>query len=124
MRRRKQRRHRAVLPVKIVINGKVLTGHTVDISAFGARVIVCDDVPVDSIVSAEFKHRRSPAKVQWCRPVKWRKYEHELALNLQYPGLDFWGVKLPTSEPDAYQPEFSRLPMSGIVSLVRPKKIY
>jgi hypothetical protein len=123
VRNRNQQRQRAILPVKIVSGVLSLLGHTLDISAYGARVVVLSEIAAASNVIIEFKHRRANATISWCRPVKGRKYEYELGLRMRNSGCDFWGVKLSTHDLDVDPSEAARMPFEKIMTLLSPKSL-
>jgi hypothetical protein len=123
MAKRAQLRHRAILPLKIVAEGNVLVGHTLDISAVGARVIVLSELATDSMIRIEYKHRRIAARVAWCRPAKGRKYEYEAGLMMQTEHPDFWGVVLSKRDIDRH-PNFASEAAPDVVSMVQPKRVY
>ena len=122
MRNRGQRRQRAILPLKIVQSGTTYLGHTLDISASGARVIMTTELPTETAVTVEYKHRRVAAKIAWCRPMKGRKYEFEFGLKLQNAGSDFWGVKLSQSDPDLDPAEVAKMPFAKVMTLLTLKR--
>ncbi len=103
MRKRKQRRQKAVLPLKVVllVDGKTLLGHTLDISASGARIILSEQIAPGASITIEFRHRRISGKAMWCRPRANCKYDHEVGIQLQKAGSSFWGIDLPLHEIDA-----------------------
>jgi hypothetical protein len=125
VRNRNQRRRKAILPLKLVSLEDKTTylGHTLDISASGARVIVTCNLARDLGITVEYKHHRANAKVVWCRPVKGRKYEYELGVKMQNSGSDFWGISLALREPDQDADELSRMPFSKVMSLISPKHL-
>jgi hypothetical protein len=125
MRNRRQRRHRAILPIKIVsaTKGTSCVAHTVDISASGARVVVTDTFEEGTTVSVEYKHRRTPAKVIWCRPVKGRTFDQEIGLRLENAGTTFWGLSLPLCEEDDQPLDSGTMPFEKVMSLISPKRV-
>lgn len=120
MANRSQRRHRAILPVKIITNGNVLVGHTLDISAHGAKIVVLSDIPSGTEVKIDYKHRRVTADVVWCRPAAKRKYEYELGLRLRSAHVDFWGVVLSERDPDTAVDSAKDVP-ANVISMLSPK---
>ncbi len=116
MRKRKQCRQKAVLPLKIVVAvaGKTLLGHTVDISASGARLVLSDQITPGAALTVEFRHRRTSATAVWCRPRANSKYDHEIGIQLQKPGASFWGIDLPLHEADTPQ-DLAAIPFSEFV---------
>jgi len=75
-----------------------------------------------TIISVEYKHRRTTGKVVWCKAVKGRKYDHELGLRLENAGTAFWGVNLPVREPDTDSMELNAIPFSKVMTLLSSKR--
>jgi hypothetical protein len=122
MRNRGQRRQRAILPLKVSANGEVHLGHTLDISASGARLVMTTELQSETLLTIEYKYRRSIAKVSWCRPMKGRKYEYELGIRFQNTDDDFWGVKLSLHDQDIGPNEVAAMPFNKVMSLITPKR--
>lgn len=120
MRNRRQRRHKAILPIRIIstTDGTTSVAHTTDISASGARIVVTSGLTEGSSVTVEFKHRRTAARVVWCKPVKDRGFDHEAGLQLVNAGTTFWGVNLPLCEEDEELLETGSMPFERVMSLI------
>src|SRR5512146_3336205 len=103
MRNRKQRRRKAILPLKVLLSvgGKAHLAHTLDISASGARIVIADRIVPGTSITVEFKHRRSGGTAVWCKPLRDSKYDHEIGICLNNADSAFWGVHLPMKELDA-----------------------
>lgn len=102
MSKRTQRRVKAVLPLKVTVvaDGQTYLGHTVEISASGARTILPFALDAGSELSLEYKHRRCKAQVVWAKPVAGRKHDHEIGLRLLNRELAFWMIELAAKEED------------------------
>ncbi len=101
--KRTQRRRKAILPLKVLVNvaDKIHLAHTLDISASGARVVLADRLAPRTAVTVENKHRRTRGIVVWCRPLHESKYDHEIGIRLENAGSTFWGINLPLNELDS-----------------------
>lgn len=75
------------------------------------------------VVSVEDKHRRTPARVVWCRPVKGRKFDHEVGLNLAHAGTTFWGLNLPLCEEDDEPLESGTMPFEKVMGMIAQKRV-
>ena len=102
--------------------GTSCVAHTVDISASGARLIVTEVFTEGTLVSVEYKHRRTPATVIWCRPVKGRTFDNEVGLRLENAGTAFWGLSLPLCEEDDEPLESGMMPFEKVMSLISHKR--
>ena len=102
MSKRKQRRVKAILPLKITLTGEGqrYLGHTVEISASGARTILPVGLEPGSVLVLECKHRRCRAVVVWSRAVEGCKSSHEHGLRLLNRELAFWMINLALQEED------------------------
>lgn len=102
MRNRRQRRQRAILPLKVFVGvgNKTHLGHTLDISASGARIVLAARIDPGTPVSVEFKHRRVNGTAVWCTALRDSKYDHVLGVHLPNAGSSFWGIHLPMNEAD------------------------
>jgi hypothetical protein len=117
-RNREQRRQKAILPLKINVEGETYLAHTLDISASGARAVMTSQLASGSVALVEFKHRRARATVVWCRPMKGRKYEYEIGLRMQNAGREFWGVRMSLHDPDVDVDAMATLPFAKVMSLL------
>ena len=104
MSKRNQRRLKAILPLKVMINadGQSYLGHTVEISMSGARTILPVKLDPGSELSLEYKHRRCKAKVIWSKPVPGRKNDHELGLQLLNREQAFWLIDIAAQDEDNF----------------------
>ncbi len=104
MSKRNQPRVKAVLPLKVTViaDGQHYLGHTVEISASGARTILPVSLDPGSELSLEYKHRRCKASVVWSRLVAGRKYDHEIGLRLLNREQAFWMIDLAVQEDDNF----------------------
>ena len=102
-RNRKQRRQKAILPLKVFVGvgAKIFLGHTLDISASGARIVLSGSIPAGTPVSVEFRHRRTTGTAIWCTALRESKYDHVVGVQLPNAGTSFWGIHLPMNEVDA-----------------------
>ena len=102
MSKRSQRRVKAVLPLKVTVtaDGQNYLGHTVEISASGARTILPVALDPGSELSLEYKHRRCRAQVVWTKAVAGRKYDHEIGLRLLNREQAFWMIGLAMQEEE------------------------
>ncbi len=113
MRNRKQRRQKAILPLKVFVGvgSKTHLGHTLDISASGARIVLAAKIAPGTPISLEFKHRRTTGTAVWCAPLRESKYDHVLGVCLPTAGTSFWGIQLPMNETDRTE-EAAAIPFS------------
>ncbi|HEU5404058.1 MAG TPA: PilZ domain-containing protein [Terriglobales bacterium] len=102
MRNRKQRRQKAILPLKLLVRSgnKTHLAHTLDISACGARVVIAEPIAPGTSLTIEFKHRRSSGTAVWCKPLRGSKFDHEMGIQLNTADAAFWGIHLPMREAD------------------------
>lgn len=102
-RKRKQRRQKAILPLKVYVGvgSSRYLGHTLDISASGARIVVTAQIPAGTPVSVDFKQRRTTGTAIWCIALREGKYDYLIGVQLPNAGSSFWGIQLPTNEADA-----------------------
>ena len=100
---RKQRRQKAILPLKVFVGvgNSTHLGHTLDISASGARIVLAARVAPGTPVSIEFRHRRTTGTAIWCTALRESKYDHVLGVHLPTAGTSFWGIHLAMNEVDA-----------------------
>ncbi len=96
MGKRTQSRVKAVIPLKVTVtaDGQKYLGHTVEISASGARTILPLALDAGTEIVLEHKHRRCKAGVVWSRPVTGRKYEYQIGLRLLNREQVFWLMDL------------------------------
>ncbi len=116
MGKRNQRRVKAVLPLKVTVSadGQNYLGHTVEISASGARTILPIALDCGCELNLDYKHRRCKAVVVWTKPVPGSKTDHEIGLRLLNREQAFWLVDLAAREEDSEfsvkpEPHFQRL---------------
>lgn len=104
MSKRNQRRVKAILPLKVTVvaDGQSYLGHTVEISASGARTILPIALDAGSELSLEYKHRRCKARVVWSRLIAGRKSDYEIGLQLLNRELAFWLIDLANQEEDNF----------------------
>ncbi len=121
MRNRSQRRQRAILPLKVSADGQMHLGHTLNISASGARLVMTTELSSEAVITIEYKYRRTVAKVTWCRPMKGRKCEYEVGIRLQNSLGDFWGVKLSLHDRDIDPNDASAMPFAEVMTLLTLK---
>jgi hypothetical protein len=102
-RKRKQRRQRAILPLKVFVGvgNNTYLAHTLDISASGARLVLPVRIAPGTAVSIEFRHRRTTGTAIWCTGLRESKYDHVLGIHLPNAGTSFWGIHLAMNEVDA-----------------------
>lgn len=102
MSKRKQRRVKAILPLKITVTGggQSYLGHTVEVSASGARTILPVGLEPGSALVLEVKHRRCRAVVVWSKAVEGSKNDHEHGLRLLSREQAFWLINLAMQEED------------------------
>lgn len=112
-RKRKQRRQRAILPLKLYVGvgNKTYLAHTLDISASGARLVLPVKIAPGTTVSIEFKHRRATGTAAWCTGLRESKYDHVVGVHLPNAGTSFWGIHLAMNEVDAPE-EAAAIPFS------------
>lgn len=117
MRNRKQRRQKAILPLKVVVSvdGKNHLAHTLDISASGARIVLSERIVPGTSVTIEFRHRRAAGTAVWCKPLGESKYDHEIGIRLTNANSSFWGIHLSMNEPDAPEDK-AEIPFSEFIS--------
>ncbi len=86
----------AVLPLKVTVGSDTQSHfiHTLDISAFGVRVIMPMALEPGSDVTLEYKKRCTKAVVVWSKPVKKSARDYELGLRLLNGGPRFWLLEL------------------------------
>jgi hypothetical protein len=102
---RRQQRYRGIIPLKIMVVAErgpqvIHLAHTADLSPTGCRAILGNSLEVGMEVRIDYKHRRMPFRVVWCRPVENRKYEYEAGLKMLRAEPLFWGEMLPQGEED------------------------
>lgn len=104
MSKRNQRRVKAVLPLKVTVvaDGQSYLGHTVEISASGARTILPFALEAGSELSLEYKRQRCKARVVWSRVIAGRKSDHEIGLQLLSREQAFWLIDLASQEEDNF----------------------
>ncbi len=102
MSKRNQRRVKAVLPLRITAtaDGQHYLGHSIDISASGARLILPVSLDPGTEISLEYKHRRCKAMAVWTAPVG--KREFQVGLRLLSRDQSFWLVDLAMQEDDDF----------------------
>jgi len=117
MRNRKQRRQKAILPLKVLVSveGKTHLAHTLDISASGARIVLAGQIAPGTSITVEFKHRRSSGTAIWCKARRDSKYDHEVGIQLKSTDSTFWGIHLPMKEVDARE-DVAAIPFSQFIS--------
>ncbi len=117
MRKRTQRRQKAVLPLKIsvTVEGKTHLAHTLDISASGARIVLAAKLSPGTSIGIDFRRRRATGTVVWCKPMSGSKYDHELGIHLPNADPSFWGVNLPMQEPDCPE-ELAAIPFKEFMN--------
>ena len=117
MRNRKQRRQKAILPLKVLVSvdGKNHLAHTLDISASGARIVLTNRIIPGTSITIEFKHRRAAGTAVWCKPLGDSKYDHEIGIRLNNANSNFWGIHLAMNEPDAPEHE-AAIPFSEFMN--------
>jgi hypothetical protein len=86
-------------------------------------VVVTDVFTEGTTVSVEYKHRRTAARVVWCRPVKGRKFDHEVGLHLAHAGTTFWGLNLPLCEEDDEPLESGAMPFEKVMGMIAQKRV-
>jgi hypothetical protein len=118
-RKRKQRRQKAILPLKVFVGvgNSTYLGHTLDISASGARIVLAARIASGTAVSIEFKHRRVSGKVVWCKALLDSKYDHVIGVHLPNAGTSFWGIHLPMNEVDGRE-DVAAMPLSQFMESV------
>jgi hypothetical protein len=110
---RKQRRQKAILPLKVYVGvgNNTYLAHTLDISASGARLVLPVQIAPGTAISIEFKHRRANGTAIWCTGLRESKYDHVLGVELPNAGTSFWGIHFPMNEVDAPE-EVAAIPFS------------
>lgn len=106
-RNRKQRRQKAILPLKVYVGvgNNTYLAHTLDISACGARLVLPVQIAPGTSISIEFRHRRTTGTAVWCTGLRESKYDHVLGVHLPTAGTSFWGIHLAMNEADAPEDE-------------------
>jgi hypothetical protein len=86
----------AILPLKVTVGSDPQSHfiHTLDISAFGARVIMPMALDPGSDVVLEYKKRLTKAIVVWAKPARKSTRDYELGLRLLNGGPRFWLLEL------------------------------